>query len=119
MEKKLNDTRIQTMKIQSVSDVITNSSSEIFLIITIDDKELAKEVYKFLFEALDNDEYKDSDMYLKACDWDLDENPPVVMMTAPYGFTQTNFVEKCVKTILENHFPDKIDKMKIEHYDDY
>ena len=107
------------MKIQSISDVITNSSSEIFLTITTDDKELAKEVYKFLYDALENDKYKDSDMYLKACDWDLDEEVPSVEITAPYGFSQISFAEECIKLLIEKNFSDKMDKMKIEHYDDY
>lgn len=47
------------MKILSISDVITNSSSEVFCIINHNDKKILQDIYDELCHILDEDEYND------------------------------------------------------------
>lgn len=78
------------LTIQSISDVITNSSSEIFCTITSKDIETIYEILKKLFPGTDSELYP----YL----W-MDENN--IYISLPYGLDECQeFYDEGLKAIL-------------------
>lgn len=93
-----------TIKIQSVSDIITNSSSEVFCIISSDTKlEAIKELLKPLFA-----DEGDSDLYPST----YTNHRGELEIWLPYGMDyQTEFYKSGLVAILDKYFKDnyKID----------
>lgn len=82
------------IKIQSISDIVTNSSSEVFCTITSD---IIKDIYSFLKQLFGEcDEYEPTIYYEK----DSGE----ILINLPYGFGGTEFFRKGLETILDKNF---------------
>jgi len=88
------------MKILSISDVITNSSSEVFCYITHDDRSVLEEIYNTLYDLFGYDQE--------------DEITPVVYIengkvtvNLPYSLIYCSaFFEAGLKALLEKKFKD-------------
>lgn len=92
------------IKIQSLSNIITNSSSEVFCIIESD--KYLETIYDIISEALDNNDidygpvcnldYKsdyDSDYY-------KDYSDKWISISVPYGWTGSNFYKLAIPLVL-------------------
>lgn len=87
--------------IQSFSDVITNSSSEIFCTITGDDLETIYDILKPLFPGYDSD--MEPVLY---------QEGNSISLWLPYGEYATEFYREGLEAILDTHFKDNY---KIEY----
>ena len=86
------------IKIQSISDIITNSSSEVFCTITGKDIEAIAELLRPLFSEHDPDLYPYMDFYDKD-EWDKGY-PGLIRLSLPYGYDST-FYKAGLKAILD------------------
>lgn len=85
-----------TLKIQSLSDIITNSSSEVFCSITSNDSEIKKQIFdlmKNLFPGSDPDMEPTVDIYDEA-----------IEVWLPYDTTSLTFYEAGIEAILNERF---------------
>ena len=88
------------IKIQSISDIITNSSSEVFCTITGKDLEAIAELLKPLFSEHDSDLYPCMDFYDED-EWD-EGYPGLIQISLPYGYDGiTEFYRAGLKAILD------------------
>lgn len=90
-----------SINIQSFSDVITNSSSEIFCTITGEDLKAIYELLKPLFPGCDSE--------LEPVLYDRDGS---IQLWIPYGEYATEFYREGLKVILDKYFKDNY---KIEY----
>ena len=89
------------IKIQSISDIITNSSSEVFCTITGKDLEVAYQVLKPFFPGEDS-EMEPTMSYYEKGEWDDEDSPPQVVIWMPYGFDGvTTFYRAGLKAFLD------------------
>lgn len=89
------------IKIQSISDIITNSSSEVFCTITGKDIEAAYQVLKPFFPGEDS-EMEPTISYYEKGEWDDEDSPPQVVIWMPYGFDGvTTFYRAGLKAFLD------------------
>lgn len=86
-----------SINIQSFSDVITNSSSEIFCTITGDNLDAIYQLLKPLFPSVCG--YSDMEPTLH-----MEGN--VVTLWIPYGEAPTEFYKAGLEAILDKHFKD-------------
>ena len=83
------------IKVQSISDIITNSSSEVFCTITGKDMESIFEILYPLFKGQDS-EFEPTISYFET------ENPPYIEINMPYGFDSvTTFYKAGLKAFLD------------------
>ena len=88
------------IKVQSISDIITNSSSEVFCTITGKDLEAIAELLKPLFLEHDPDLYPCIDFYDED-EWD-EGHPGLIQISLPYGYDGiTEFYRAGLKAILD------------------
>lgn len=92
-----------SINIQSFSDVVTNSSSEIFCTITGNDLDSIYELLKPLFPS----SYGYSDM-----EPTLDMEDGVITLWIPYGEQPVDFYRAGLEAMLDKHFKDNY---KIEY----
>ena len=89
------------IKVQSISDIITNSSSEVFCTITGKDLEVAYQVLKPFFPGEDS-EMEPTMSYYEKGEWDDEDSPPQVVIWMPYGFDGvTTFYRAGLKAFLD------------------
>ena len=85
---------------KSISDIITNSSSEVFCTITGKDLEAIAELLKPLFSEHDSDLYPCMDFYDED-EWD-EGYPGLIQISLPYGYDGiTEFYRAGLKAILD------------------
>ena len=83
------------IKIQSISDIITNSSSEVFCTITGKNIEAIAELLKPLFSEHDPDLYPCMDFYDEG-------HPGLIQISLPYGYDGiTEFYRSGLEAILD------------------
>lgn len=88
------------VKVQSISDIITNSSSEVFCTITGKDIEAIAELLKPLFSEHDPDLYPCMDFYDED-EWD-EGHPGLIQISLPYGYDGiTEFYRSGLEAILD------------------
>lgn len=89
------------IKIQSISDIITNSSSEVFCTITGKDIESIYQVLKPFFPGYDSEVEPTMNYYEKG-EWDDEDSYPQIVIWMPYGFEGvTTFYKAGLKTFLD------------------
>lgn len=84
------------LKIQSLSDIITNSSSEVFCSINSNDSEIKKQIFdlmKNLFPGSDPDMEPTVDIYDEA-----------IEVWLPYDTTSLTFYEAGIEAVLNERF---------------
>lgn len=84
------------LKIQSLSDIITNSSSEVFCSINSNDPEIKKQIFdlmKNLFPGSDSDMEPTVDIYDEA-----------IEVWLPYNTTSLTFYEAGIEAVLNERF---------------
>lgn len=107
----------QSIKVQSVSDIITNSSSEVFCRIESDNSlELIKEILRPLFAPGDWDDCSpfltevdlDDEEYEEWCeDWETRIPRKWIEINMPYGLSNaTEFYKAGLEAILSDRVPD-------------
>lgn len=85
------------MIIQSISDIITNSSSEVFC--TITSAEWLNEIYEVLSTVIKTDEFYSED-YVGICN---DED--CIQITMPYHFYESSeFYKAGIEAVLDKRF---------------
>lgn len=90
------------MKILSISDVITNSSSEVFCIINHDNKKILQDIYDELSHILDEDYYSD---YRPSIHHNEEEDYLELWM--PYHLSESEaFYKAGLEAILREKFED-------------
>lgn len=88
------------IKLQSVSDIITNSSSEVFCTITGKDVESIYSLLKPFFPG-DDSEMEPVLSYYEKGEWD-EESPEIAVIWMPYGFDGvTTFYRAGLKALLD------------------
>jgi hypothetical protein len=88
------------VQIQSVSDIITNSSSEVFCTITGKDIEAVYQVLEPFFPG--DSEMEPTISYYEKGEWDDEDSPPQVIIWMPYGFGGiTTFYRAGLKAFLD------------------
>ena len=97
------------MKILSISDVITNSSSEVFCYIAHDDPQVLDEIYDLLSKIIKDDCYYDEDYVTITNNSELEgedyrDNLEICM---PYRlWSCSEFYKAGLEAILEKYFED-------------
>lgn len=98
------------VKIQSLSDIITNSSSEAFMRITTADKDLFNEIFDTLKELFPGRDWEMSPVVYDASEdeWSKekygDEEMYCAVLDLPYDVTAYEFFEEGIKAILKNRY---------------
>lgn len=93
------------IKIQSISDIITNSSSEVFCTITSPDLETIYKLLNPLFPSFDYELGPVLDFYnIGQYEYDVDEynKEPFIQIQVPYD-TPTDFYQAGLEAILDKH----------------
>ena len=105
----------QTIKIQSISDIITNSSSETFC--RICSKEQTEEIYDLLKTVLPGDDtdyepvirlsklYEDDKDYLPELFEEIEFGDNYVELDLPYGIWCPTFFKYGIEAVLKEKFP--------------
>lgn len=89
------------INIQTISDIITNSSSEVFCTITGKDVEAIYQMLKPFFPGNDS-EFEPTMSYYEEGEWDDENSPPQVTIWMPYGFDGvTTFYRAGLKAMLD------------------
>lgn len=102
------------MKILSISDVITNSSSEVFCTITHKDKDILRDIYDKLSEIISLDGYSDEEPTLiDHIDVSSDDEdaflPECIYIDMPYSAESVyDFYKSELEAILDKYFEDYI-----------
>ena len=109
---------MKKIQIQSASDLITNSSSEVFIKISSDDKALITRVYEWIDKCLGFTEKMDSDLYF-TCRMEepgfMDNDMFDVLVRCPqYMYEQADFFREGVDAILRKDFKDDYTKLTID-----
>ena len=99
-----------TFLIQSESDIITNSSSEVFLRIGADDSAINESIYSLLKELLPGNDPELTPHVWRTIGIDEDgyyadtSREYWVLVELPYGIECEEFIEAGITAILEKHF---------------
>lgn len=89
------------INIQTISDIITNSSSEVFCTITGKDVEAIYQMLRPFFPGNDS-EFEPTISYYEEGEWDDENSPPQVAIWMPYGFDGvTTFYRAGLKAMLD------------------
>lgn len=92
------------IKIQSISDIITNSSSEVFCTITGED---VKSMYKILSPLFEGDpDYSPFLDYWEENEYDED-TPEMIRVNIPYSCLTCEFHKVSIEAILDKYIGDK------------
>ena len=106
------------MQIQSISDIVTNSSSEVFIKISSDDKDLITRVYEWIDKYLGFTEKMDSDINFTCRMIEpgfIDNDMFEVLVRCPqYMYEQADFFREGVDAILRRDFKDDYTKLTID-----
>ena len=96
------------MKILSISDVITNSSSEVFCTIHHEDEEVLQEIYEKLSEIISTDGYSEEEPVLENVDYSDDEYiRDYLSISLPYSTEWVyDFYKAGLEAILDKYFED-------------
>lgn len=92
------------IKIQSISDIVTNSSSEVFCTITSPDIETIHKLLEPLIPSWDHECSPTLDFYKKGeYEYDLDEynEDPFIQIRIPYGIDCYDFYKAGLEAILD------------------
>lgn len=98
------------LKIQSISDVITNSSSEVFCSISTEDESLRETIFNLLKTILPGDDSDYSPVVRITNPWDHEKmeedlSKKVIEIDLPYShYDCVDFYKEGVSAILEKHF---------------
>ena len=98
------------LKIQSISDIITNSSSEVFCSISTEDESLRETIFNLLKTILPGDDGEYSPTVRINNSWDYetmkeDTSKKVIEIQLPYShYDCVDFYKEGVLAILEKHF---------------
>lgn len=91
------------IKIQSISDIITNSSSEVFCTITGKDIEAIADLLRPLFSDSDPELCPFMDFWNEG-EWDED-SPAQIQISIPYGYGGVeDFYKAGIEALLDKHF---------------
>lgn len=91
------------INIQSVSDIITNSSSEVFCTITGKDIEAIADLLRPLFSDNDPELYPFIDFWNEG-EWD-EGSPAQIQISIPYGYEGVeDFYKAGIEALLDKHF---------------
>lgn len=95
-----------TLKVQSISDLITNSSSETFLTIQTEDQNLHKEIYEVLTNLLPSCDRDLSPVITDETEYYREEGYKefVCTLSLPYGMECDAFFEVGITAILKDLF---------------
>lgn len=93
-----------TIKVQSVSDIITNSSSETFMRIGSYDKDLHEQIFKCLESLLPSKDWDLSPGVHCANGDETDKYAYYVDVSMPYGVEMDTFMEAGIRAILKEAF---------------
>lgn len=90
------------IQIQSISDIITNSSSEVFCMINSRDEEIKKRIYEYLKNDLFPGKYSDEEPTVDY--WD-DEDNDEIQIWLPYDHCSSlTFYKAGIEAILNEKF---------------
>lgn len=90
-----------TFKVQSISDIITNSSSEVFLRIDSKDEKTHNEIYKVMQELFPGNDYEMSPGVLEYAE----DGEYSISLKVPYGIEDfETFYEAGIRAILKEKF---------------
>ena len=90
------------IKIQSINDIITNSSSEVVCTIKGEDLKVIYDLLKTLIPNTDSEMGPTVSLWEEG-EWD-DDSPAFVQVDLPYGSNCTDFFREGIKAILDQSF---------------
>lgn len=104
------------MKIQSITDIITNSSSVVFMVIKSADSDLLKDVFNWLDKSFGFTSGKDCDLYTQVrYNKNNDYNrPDEIIAQSPYSdTTNTEFLQEGIDAIILREFKERYTDLNI------
>lgn len=113
------------LQIQTISDLITNSSSEVFCVITTEDKTLTTRVFEWLDKCLGftQDMFTDEGITCRIYPHRIYGEGPdgqvEIDLSCPVDWTQTEFLYDAVDAILKRDFKDEFTKLELKRNEVY